>query len=65
MYMHAKRSHTYIKDRTVHVQVWQIMETHKKIKKKECTVGWVVQLILSQLAFPRESDPNFCWDKSQ
>ena len=32
------------------------------LKHPACTVGWVVRLL--QLAFPREGNPNFPWEKS-
>ena len=47
------------KGSVAHARVWWIMET---LKLPVCTIGWVAQL--SQLAFPRESNANFLWDKS-
>ena len=49
----------HIKDPEVPVRVRWIMET---LKHLACTVGWVAWLWL--LAFPRESNLNFPWEKS-
>ena len=35
----------------------------KTLKHTACTIGWVVRL--SQLVFPRDSNPNFPWEKIQ
>ena len=43
----------------VHVRVWWIMET---LKHPACTIGWIARL--SQLAFPKERNLNFSWEKS-
>ena len=48
----------HVKDLIVHVRVWWIMET---LKHPACTVDWVARLL--QLAFPREGNPNFLWEK--
>ena len=49
----------YVKDPVVHVRVWWIIETPKH---PAYTIGWVVWP--SQLAFPREGNPTFPWEKS-
>ena len=50
----------HVKDPVVHGRVPWIMET---LKHPACTVGWAVRL--SWLAFPRESNLNFPWEKSR
>ena len=46
----------HIKDPVVDVRVWWNMET---LKHQACTI-----VTVSQLAFPREGNPNFPWRKS-
>ena len=48
-----------VKDPVVHVGVRWTKET---LKHPACTVDWVARL--SQLAFPREGNLNFPWEKS-
>ena len=49
----------HVKDPVVHVRVWWIRET---LKHPDCTVSWAGRLL--QLAFPKESNPNFPQEKS-
>ena len=49
----------HVKDSIVHVRIQWIMET---LKHPACTIAWVAWL--SQLAFPREGNLNFPWEKS-
>ena len=51
----------HVKEPEVHVRVWYIVET---LKRPACTAGCVARL-LSQLAFPGESNLNFAWEQFQ
>ena len=50
----------HVKDPVVHVRVWWIMET---LKRLACNAG-LGRATLSQLAFPGEGNQNFTWEKS-
>ena len=51
----------HVKDPVVNVRVWWIMETLSKTPSMQPRMG---SSTLLQLAFPREDNPNFPWEKS-